>query len=295
MSLVVRVRIGTASDGRVVALPLEDYVVGAVLGEVALGALPPSTARSVAELQAILARTYAVTHRGRHQAEGFDLCATTHCQLYRAEPRVSRELSTLVHHAVDATKGLVITYRGRPIEAVYHADCGGYTSAAAMVWGHQPVPYLVARADPYCRRQPAPDWRFEMSAGDLGRRLALDPRTAVGPVLRRIRILERDRAGRVVRVALEGNGMRMVRGELLREMLGRGALTPPLRSTRFTVRRRGDSFVFVGRGAGHGVGLCQAGALARIAAGVSLQSVLRHYYPGTSIAPLNAAIRTTRP
>jgi stage II sporulation protein D len=284
------VRVRSGAEARIVTLPLEDYVVGVVLGEVALGAFPPATARAVAQLQAILARTYAVGHLGRHAREGFDLCAETHCQVYRTERGAPATILDLVRAAVDATRGLLIVYQGRPIDAVYHADCGGRTSDARAVWGHGPVPYLRATADPFCRRRPSPDWRFDVAARDLRHLLDRDERTRVGGALRRIRILARDSSDRVLRVALEGAWTRVVRGEDLREVLAAGLGGPALRSARFTVTRQGEQFVFVGRGAGHGVGLCQAGAWARLAAGRTLSEVLRAYYPGTTLAPLGRSL-----
>lgn len=289
----VRVRVGSGTAMRILSLPLEAYVGGVVFGEVALGSIPPATASAVAQLQAILARTYAVAHLGRHASEGFDLCADAHCQVYVRDVRATSDLVALVRRAVEDTRGLVVTYQGRPIEALYHADCGGRTSDAAAVWGHEPVPYLKAVADPFCRRDPAPDWRFETTARELGRALGRDDRTRIGPVLRRLRILRRDGADRVVSVALDGDETRVVRGEDFRAALARGFGTPVVRSARFRVSRHSERFVFTGRGAGHGVGVCQAGARARLMAGLPIPEVLRAYYPGTRIDRLGTPMRTT--
>jgi stage II sporulation protein D len=99
----------------------------------------------------------------------------------------------------------------------------------------------------------------------------------------RIDVVERDAAGRVVRLALEGSRRVTLRGTGFRAALSEvlGALA--LRSTLFTVSRSGERFVFEGRGFGHGVGLCQAGALARARAGETPHDILAFYYPGTVI------------
>jgi stage II sporulation protein D len=78
-----------------------------------------------------------------------------------------------------------------------------------------------------------------------------------------------------------------MRGEDLRAALTRAFGARSIRSTLFTVRREGDDLVFTGRGFGHGVGLCQAGALARVRAGATPGAVLRYYYPGTALARLS--------
>ena len=87
------------------------------------------------EVQAIVARTYAAAHRGRHARDGFDLCSTTHCQLYEPGRLVTSRWADAARGAGGRTAGLLVLYEGLPADAVFHADCGGWTSAAADVWG----------------------------------------------------------------------------------------------------------------------------------------------------------------
>ena len=94
------------------------------------------------------------------------------------------------------------------------------------------------------------------------------------------RYLDRDQAGRAERIALGGAQERVVRGEVLREVLARAFGGRAIKSTWFDVRPERTLFVFEGRGFGHGVGLCQAGALARIRAGAKPAAVLQRYFPG---------------
>ena len=110
-----RLRIGLA-DGRVARLNVDEYVSGSVPAEAALGGLDPATARATAEVQAIVARTYAFANRRRHAQEGFDLCATTHCQVYRPLSHWPAPIAELARDAARATSGLVITYGERPIQ-----------------------------------------------------------------------------------------------------------------------------------------------------------------------------------
>ena len=166
--------------------------------------------------------------------------------------------------AVRRTASEVLWFDGAPALAVYHADCGGHTSAAAEVWGGTARPYLVSRLDDGAAAEVHASWRYEATAGAVRDALNADPRTRVGPRLDSIVVVDRDAAGRAERVAIEGAEARVVRGETLREVLGASLGSRTVKSTWFDVRRDRASFVFEGRGFGHGVGLCQAGALARI-------------------------------
>lgn len=155
-------RIGLEDDeGRLEIQPvlLEEYVAGCVAAELRTPATVTSALVRMYQVQAILCRTFASANPGRHAADGYDLCATSHCQLYRL-PRPSAPATRFIQDAVDATRGLVIEYDGRPIQALYHAHCGGRTSAAAAVWGGRPEPYLVSVIDPSL-----PD-RFAVAARD---------------------------------------------------------------------------------------------------------------------------------
>jgi stage II sporulation protein D len=192
----------------------------------------------------------------------------------------------LASDAARATAGEVLWYDGAAADAVFHADCGGHTSAAADVWGGVAPPYLVGTADDGPAEAAHGAWRYDAPRGALQRALNADARTRVGPRLDGIQVLDRDPAGRAERVALHGSQERVVRGELLREVLTRALGARTIRSTWFDVHGDGEAIVFEGRGFGHGVGLCQAGALARIRAGARLPAVLQRYFPGTRLVTL---------
>ncbi len=276
------IRVGLG-NGRVQLVDLEDYVTGSVLAEADLRNLAPAAARRVAEVQAILARTYALANKGRHSHEGFDLCATTHCQVYRAPDDTPAGVRAVVVAATRATTGLVVTHQGRAINAVFHADCGGHTSDATIPWGGPTPSYLRGISDPFCVRDSPAPWQFEVDATQLAAALNEDPRTRVGATLAEIEIAEYDAAGRAVEVVLWGTRTRRVRGEELRAILTTrfGMLT--IRSTRLSVARVGARFVFRGSGFGHGVGLCQRGAAARARLGHTPHDILTHYYPGAAL------------
>ena len=270
-------------QGAIQDIPLEEYVRGSLLAEANLSGLDPVVALRVARVQAILARTYALANRGRHAHEGFDLCSTTHCQVYRPVGYVPVGLVRLADEATAATTGLVVTYDEQPINAVFHANCGGHTSDADVVWRGRTPTFLHGVPDAFCLSEAPAAWQFETDEQALRRALNRHRHTAVGSSLNALSIIDHDDAGRAARVALHGDRRTVVRGEQLRAVLTEQFGPNSIRSTKFSVRRVGDRFVFEGLGFGHGVGLCQAGAAARALAGHSPQAILQHYYPGTSL------------
>lgn len=266
-------------DRGVERVATEDYVAGCVAAELgSIDADKPAAARA-RDVQAILCRSFALASVGRHRDEGFDLCTTTHCQVYRPVP--STVIGRLAREATTRTTGLVLLVKGRPVPPVYHADCGGHTSGAGDVWGGTEVSFLVGASDEACPRRPA--WRLEVSLARLEGMLAEDPHTAVEGPLRGVAIDRRDAAGRAAFVRLEARTPRVVRGADFRAALLRALGPTSLRSTLFTVSRRGDALEFEGYGNGHGVGLCQAGAIARAVRGDQPAAILAHYFPGATV------------
>jgi len=151
------------------------------------------------------------------------------------------------------------------------------------VWGGVAPAYLSGAVDEGSACNAHTEWTFETRAAALRAALNADPRTASGATLDRIEVAGRDSAGRAEQILLRGTRTFVVRGEVFREVVTRAFGARTLRSTLFTVSASRDVFVFSGKGFGHGVGLCQAGALARLKAGASPEAVLEHYFPGTSL------------
>ncbi|HET9478919.1 MAG TPA: SpoIID/LytB domain-containing protein, partial [Pyrinomonadaceae bacterium] len=118
-------------------LGLEDYVRGVVANELSPGGYP---AIEALKAQAIAARTYALKNRGQFMAQGFDILPTTRSQVYRGLTS-ENPLST---RAVDETRGLVATFAGEPINALYTSTCGGRTEDSENIFNHA-LPYLRGR------------------------------------------------------------------------------------------------------------------------------------------------------
>jgi stage II sporulation protein D len=294
-----RVRVQFAERGKLIVkdVALEDYVQAAALSEFA----PPSgdlaTVEQMLEVQAVIGRTYAVAHLGRHAAGGFDLCSTTHCQLYEPSRIATSRWAPASAEAVDRTAGMVLSFQRQPVEALFHADCGGHTSDPSAVWGGARRPYLLSRADTGDGMEidTHVTWEYKTTVAALARALDSDARTRFAGDFKGVEIASRDGAGRAGRVAIRSHTagaqantpvaqVITVRGEDFRSALARAFGSRSVRSTWFDVKTDRDTVIFSGRGFGHGVGLCQAGALARLKAGATPVEVLRVYYPATILA-----------
>jgi stage II sporulation protein D len=174
---------------------------------------------------------------------GFDFCDTTHCQFLRESPAADHPAALAAHE----TTGLVLAFRGAPIAALYSASCGGRTRSLAEdgLSATDAYPYFSVECL-YCARH-AKEWDS---------RLAIDPRT---------RRLEVDRSENARLAVGRRNGWSAVPGN------------------DFEMTRELEAFVLHGRGRGHGVGLCQAGAAGLAEEGASCSDILAHYYPGTTL------------
>ena len=274
----IRVR----SAGRIVAVPLEEYVLGSALAEVFPQSETAPVAERIFEVQAVLARSYATSHVGRHRAEGFDLCDGAHCQLYEPARIKTSRLSAIARTAVERTAGTLLAYSARPVEALFHADCGGYTAAADAVWGGPAVPYLVPLRDEF-RSATHGTWSRAISSDDLRNILNGDARSRVGASLQDVRVDRRDVSGRAIAMSVSGPQPHQLRGEDFRAILNQRLGQTAIQSTRFAIRRNGRTYIFEGTGHGHGVGLCQLGAAARARAGESPDRILETYFHGATL------------
>lgn len=257
---------------------VEEYLKGVLPSEV-----PAAFHPTALQAQAIVARTYTLASRGKHARDGFDLCDAWHCQVYRGlagqDPRLNA--------AVDATAGLIITYEGQPIQAVYHCACGGRTAASDTAWpGSRSLPYLRSVSDsdggtPWCIDAPDAVWSREIEQTRFASALA---RYGVQAPISAIEVVARDEGGRPREIALRGPcGEWRLAPALIRDALNAALGPGTLPSADFEAGPNGLSIVFAGHGSGHGVGLCQWGANARAKAGQTAEEILAHYYPGTVV------------
>jgi stage II sporulation protein D len=276
-------------------LDMETYLLGVVPREI--GRFDLDIYEAI-KAQAVAARTYAVTYLGRRQQQGFDVYATVEDQVYGG---AAAENET-VNRAVRETAGEILTYNGQPITAYYHSTCAGQTAAIDEVWNNAPVPYLVSVRDIDASGQ-AYDrassrfrweerWTHEQLVGILNRSLADSLRGRRITRIADMRVLERTPSDRVRRMRIETDaGTFTVGKDRVRWILvpiRNGTPTGILNSSKFdvTLTRSGGrvtEIVATGGGWGHGIGMCQVGAMGRARAGQDYRTILRTYYPGTEI------------
>jgi stage II sporulation protein D len=163
-----------------------------------------------------------------------------------------------------------------PVEAYFHAVCGGQTESGAAALGRD-LPYLVPVTCGRCDRAPGARWRVTIPAVELGRAVGL------GRAAEAVRVTARSATGRAERLdVLAGGRSASLAAADLRQRLGYGRLP----SLAFEVEATRHGFVFTGRGQGHGAGLCQWGAAAMAREGKTYREILAHYYPGTDVVKM---------
>jgi len=279
-------------------IDLESYLRGVVPLEI--GPRPMAELEAV-KAQAVAARTYALASGGKRAGGDYDMHATVADQVYGGVP-AEHETSD---RAVLETAGLAVTWGGEPVVAYFHANCGGRSEARHEVWEMEEVPYLASTWDTpggirnlekaYCSEGSGFTWRVEWSGRELDRLVADRLHsTASTPVeetpgrLRNLRVTERTPSGRVKWLEVETDaGTWRIYGDRCRWLLRRDG-DRILRSSWYDldVERRGGHVTRVvanGRGYGHGVGMCQHGALERARQGYSYIDILSAYYRGTSV------------
>ena len=270
-----KIKVHLVGEQRTLTLDVDEYVTGVVTAE---GSVEDE--REALNALAIVSRTFAVKNRGRHAQEGYDFCSTTHCQRF-VSGAYREAASRAVHETADE---ILEDGRGQPIDAYFHAACGGATADIATLWGVSRVPYLEGVRDDYCTATADHRWVDRIPSGRLLSALRSDPRTDVGRKLDDVVVIRRDASGRAQGIALEGEQRRMVSGWDLKIVVGRSLGWNVLKSSLFEVARDGGDFVFRGKGFGHGLGLCQEGAHIAARRGARASQILGHYFPGVSIS-----------
>lgn len=245
---------------------VEDYIPGVIEAE--------SGSKKELEyykVQAVISRTYALNNLMRHRGEGFHLCDATHCQVFHGKAR----FEPLANTATLNTEGIVIVdNNAHLIVAAFHSNCGGHTVNAEDVWQNS-KPYLVGVADTFCLKMPCSNWEksipHEKWVGYLKSKkgspsLDLSASTyGYYPTEKQVFFVDS-----TLKIP-----MRTIREDL------------KLRSAFFAVQSDGKEVVFSGQGFGHGVGLCQEGAMRMAELGKTYQEIIHFYYRDVHLIPRN--------
>ena len=276
-----KVRLLHTETNKVEELNLDEYIYGVVAAE-----MPASFEEEALKAQAIVARTYTVykiiNDEGKH--EGADICDdATCCQAWISkEERMKKwddekkeEYWNKIVSAVDSTKGKVITYEGKPINAFFHANSGGKTETPGNVWGGENYPYLQTVAtsgeDAYSQylsevtiskdefikkiKNEHSDFNIDFSKKDC------------------IKIKEYTDGDRVKTIKV---GNLELSGVEIRNIIG-------LKSANFEVEIEGENIVFKVIGYGHGVGMSQTGADSLAKEGKNYEEIIKHFYKNVEI------------
>jgi stage II sporulation protein D len=217
------------------------------------------------KVQAVISRTYALKYLGKHKKEGFDLCDRVHCQAYYNMVRYTPEIDS----AVQATHDMVMeTYDGKLIDAYFHANCGGQTCEPHLIWNEE-IDYLTTFKDTFCIYTKQATWEKRISQKEWVDFLVLKYSYPIYDSLCATMVCRFDQPERTAFYLhpMFGIPLRDIRDHF------------DLKSTFFSCYPEGEEVVLKGRGFGHGVGLCQEGAMKMAKLGYTYDQIARYYFP----------------
>jgi stage II sporulation protein D len=274
---------------------VEDYLRGVVPLEIGNGGADEIEA---IKAQAIAARTYTYKKIIERQKQPFDLLPTIADQVYGG----AGVEKPLCNQAIRETADLVATFADTLIYAYYHSTCGGKTANVEDVWDKPPLPYLRSvndkndRGEAFCAQSPNFTWEESWSPSQLSSiigRFSKEafPQNAIAGRLTELRVESRYACGRCRSCKVTTvNGDVSYGGDKIRFVLRRNVSGfPILRSAVITgVSMSGGSVHCSGKGYGHGVGMCQYGAIGRALAGQTYEQIIKAYYTGVEIRSIGA-------
>lgn len=314
-------------------IEIEHYLYGVVPKE-----MPASWPIESLKAQAVVARSFALANLNKHVKEGYNLCDTTDCQVYKAYDNEHPN----TNQAVNETKGEYVYYNGKIASTPYHSTSGGYTEDSSVAWGGS-VPYLIPVYDKFSEGTASNNWLVKITPLEIENKLS-----TIGVNIGEIRdvvILNTSSANRVVDLKITGSkGDHIMDGNRMRTLLGNNTM----KSTWFEIDKKGQNstkkvyvidgnlkktveidinnsyildgksktnsnrnvvsraigsdrttnieqslsisqttFIFNGKGYGHGVGMSQYGAMEMAKLGYNYEDIIKHYYTGVDIIKIN--------
>jgi stage II sporulation protein D len=241
---------------------LDDYLEGVLASEAGV-----NLETEYYKVQAIISRTYAFNNWKKHAHEGFNLCDDVHCQAYFG--RYSGESRTIIDGVYD-TKGTVLLDTNQlRFPVFFSANCGGQSAETDQIWNSS-IPAYVSRPDTFCIHTRQAQWEKYINKSDfltfLEDEYFLD--ISNSNIYDRIINFRQEKRKTFFLNPAFGIPLRDIRREF------------GLKSTYFSTEKVGDKILFRGKGFGHGIGLCQEGAMQMIRKGFSHKEVMQYYFSG---------------
>ena len=267
------------SDGTVTEMTMADYLWRVVAAE-----MPASFEPQALRAQAVCARTYSLWKMGAnaHKDQEADICADSGCCPAYIDPQKAKEnwndnaqsYTEKITQAVSDTAGQVMTYDGKPIQAVFFSSSTASTEDAQAVWGNS-LPYLVSVSSPEGEEVPNYYSTVTLTREEVEKKVkeAYPDADLSGDPAGWLSGMTLTASGRVGSMKVGGVELS---GGAVRTLFG-------LRSACFQVTYQENQFTFSVTGYGHGVGMSQYGANAMAAQGSSWRDILTHYYTGVEI------------
>lgn len=225
------------------------------------------------KVQALMSRTYTLKYLSRHEKEGFNMCDRIHCQAYHH----MLKYTPLIDSAVRQTDGLVMMDKDdKLLDAYFHANCGGQTCEPEVVW-NKSVPYLTSFKDTFCIYTKQATWEKRVSQYKWQKFLVSKYNYPFTDSLSGNMIFIFDQPQRLAFYQSPALGipLRDIREEF------------NLKSTFFSCYPEGNDVIIKGRGFGHGVGLCQEGAMKMAKYGYNYLQIAEYYFPNVYIKNIN--------
>lgn len=268
--------------------------------------------------QAVVAKNYTITNYNKHRSDGFNVCSTTHCQVYGGYDAEQEK----TNRSVDQTEGIFMSYDSKPAEGYFHASSGGRTESIGNMWNYS-LDYMVGVDDPYSLGSPYDNWQVSFTAEEIKKAL-LNKSVDIGNVIG-VKVIQTSENGRVMELGILGTkGMHVLKKDNIRSTLG----SSKLKNTYFSLNSSknfkktysssnnsvdvqsknlkykfedlddfmnnkfsredndfiaSDVYMFYGKGNGHGIGLSQYGANGMAKKGFDFEDILKYYFKGISI------------
>ncbi len=252
-------------------LDLETYLEGVVESEGG-----PGQKINFYKAQAVISRTYAMKYWNKHKENGYNLCDRVHCQAYLHH----RSASVTIDSAVHQTRGLImVNENGELYPTYFHANCGGQTSEPHYVWNEE-IPNLCSFKDTFCIHTQQAKWEKKIPK-DQWIKFLVDKYDY--PVWDSTSY---DRLTHYVQDQRDAFYIHPIYGIPLRDIREQFKL----KSTFFDAEIIGEDVLLHGRGFGHGVGLCQEGAMNMAKRGYTFDQILGYYYPQMMLVDRNNLI-----